>query len=104
MMCLEHHLTLSLSGNSFLPEELRVMCTKNVWYPAKIAMLGRFRSRSLSSKRQYAYRKNRVNESEVQHDIQKGKKPIIVVVFNFASIEAVCHSRIPRRASRIRVV
>ena len=42
MMCLEHHLTLSLSGNSFLPEELRVMCAKNVWYPAKIAALERF--------------------------------------------------------------
>ena len=35
MMCLEHHLTLSLSRDSFLPEELRVMC-------AKIAALERF--------------------------------------------------------------
>ena len=42
MVCLEHHLTLSLSGDSFLPEELRVMCAKNVWYPAKIAALERF--------------------------------------------------------------
>ena len=42
MMCLAHHLTLSLSRDSFLPEELRVMCAKNVWYPAKIAASERF--------------------------------------------------------------
>ena len=31
MMCLEHHLTLSLSGNSFLPEELRVIRAQKMY-------------------------------------------------------------------------